>query len=110
MATNGLPRARRANPRAWLLPTGFIVLLIVVWQLITQHTHWVQPYVLPQPWDVVTRMTQDPAMLFGSFRVTLIEVIVGFVIGSVVGVVIALPIAYSASVRNTSGWGRSFSG
>ena len=50
--------ARRANPRSWLLPTGFIVLLIVVWQLITQYTHWVQPYVLPQPWDVVKRMTQ----------------------------------------------------
>ena len=46
-------------------------------------------------------MAQDSAVLFGSFRVTLIEVLVGFVIGSVVGVVIALPIAYSPGVRNT---------
>jgi len=101
MATNLRPRTARSNSRAWVLPTAFIVLLIVAWQMVTQHTHWVQPYVLPQPWDVVTRMTQDPSMLFGSFQVTLIEVIAGFVIGSLVGVVIALPIAYSASVRNT---------
>ena len=94
-------RARRTNRGSWVLPTGFIVLIIVAWQLVTQFTHWAEPYVLPQPWDVVTRMAQDPAVLFGSFRVTLIEVIVGFVIGSLVGVVIALPIAYSPGVRNT---------
>ncbi|MEO6982469.1 MAG: ABC transporter permease [Edaphobacter sp.] len=77
------------------------MLTIVIWQLVTQFTHWFQPYVLPQPWDVVIRMMQDPSVLFGSFRVTLIEVVVGFVIGSVIGVGIALPIAYSPSVRNT---------
>ncbi len=97
----GRQRARRTNPHTWLLPTGFIVLLIVIWQLITQYTHWVQPYVLPQPWDVVTRMAQDSSILFGSFRTTLIEVIVGFILGSLVGVLIALPIACSPSVRNT---------
>ena len=94
-------RARRASAGSWLLPGGFIVLLIVAWQLVTQYTHWVQPYVLPQPWDVVARMSQDPSMLFGSFRVTLTEVLVGFVLGSLIGVLIALPIAYSPSVRNT---------
>ena len=101
MATNGRRAPGAANARSWLLPTGFMALLIVIWQLITQYTHWVQPYVLPQPWEVVRRMADDPSMLFGSFQTTLIEVIVGFVIGSLVGVVIALPIAYSASVRNT---------
>ena len=93
--------AQRTDPRSWLLPTAFIVVLIVIWQLVTQYTNWVQPYILPQPWHVVTRMAEDPAVLFGSFRVTLIEVVVGFVIGSLVGVLIALPIAYSPSVRNT---------
>lgn len=92
---------RRSDARAWLLPTAFIIVLIVIWQLITQYTHWVQPYILPQPWHVVTRMVEDPSVLFGSFQVTLIEVVVGFVIGSLVGVLIALPIAYSPSVRNT---------
>ncbi len=97
------PRARawRPDSTSWLLPAAFIVLLIVAWQLVTQFTPWFKPYILPQPWDVVARMARDPALLFGSFRVTLIEVIVGFVIGGVVGVVIALPIAYSPAVRNT---------
>jgi NitT/TauT family transport system permease protein len=94
-------RMWRPDSNSWLLPAAFIVLLIVAWQLVTQFTPWFKPYILPQPWDVVARMARDPALLFGSFKVTLIEVIVGFVIGGVVGVVLALPIAYSPAVRNT---------
>jgi NitT/TauT family transport system permease protein len=84
-----------------ILPTAFIVLLLVVWELVTQFTSAVPEYVLPPVTDIVDRLFTDLDLLLRHTRVTLVEVVLGFVIGSAVGIALALPIAYSKIVRQT---------
>ena len=84
-----------------LLPTLLILGLVVIWQLVTAYTDLFEPYILPEPTDIVARIWDSPGLLWDATRVTLVEVVVGFAIGSVVGVALAVPITYSTTFRNT---------
>jgi NitT/TauT family transport system permease protein len=98
------PLPRRTFLRRWsttILPTGFVLLLLVVWELVTRFTDAVPDYLLPAPTAILSRMVDTPEVLWSATRVTLVEVVVGFVAGTVIGLALALPIAYSAAVRST---------
>lgn len=84
-----------------ILPTAFMLLLLVVWELITQFTSAFPEYVLPPVTSILDRMGADASLLLDHSRVTLIETVVGFAAGAVAGVALALPIAYSTIVRQT---------
>jgi NitT/TauT family transport system permease protein len=84
-----------------VLPAAFILLVLVVWELVTQLTTAVPDYVLPPPSAIFDRIVTNLSLLADNSWATLLEVIVGFVIGTVVGVALALPIAYSKVVRQT---------
>jgi NitT/TauT family transport system permease protein len=84
-----------------ILPAAFILLLLVIWELVTQFTSAIPEYVLPPVTSIIDRLVTDADLLIGDTRVTLVEVLVGFVIGSAIGILLALPIAYSMVVRQT---------
>jgi NitT/TauT family transport system permease protein len=90
---------RRA--RGTILPVAFILLVIGVWEAITELTSAFPQYLLPSPSSIVTRMYDTPELLWSATRVTLVEIVVGFAIGTVIGLALALPIAYSDTVRAT---------
>jgi NitT/TauT family transport system permease protein len=90
--------------RRWsttLLPTAFVLLLLLVWEAVSRFTNAVPDYLLPAPTAILSRMADTPEVLWSATRVTFVEVAVGFVIGVVIGLALALPIAYSAAVRST---------
>jgi NitT/TauT family transport system permease protein len=91
----------RHRLRAALLPTGFVALILVVWELVARFTDAVPEYLLPAPTAILSRMADTPGLLWSATRVTLVEVAVGFVAGVAIGLALALPIAYSAAVRST---------
>jgi NitT/TauT family transport system permease protein len=103
------PTVRQPRPVArvrtrWLeraLPVGFLLVVLVVWELVTQLTDAVPDYVLPPPSEIFDRIVTNFSLLADAAWVTLVEVVLGFVIGALIGVALALPIAYSRPVRNT---------
>jgi len=99
-------RARSVSRRRgrWLeraLPVLFLLAVLVVWELVTRLTDAVPDYVLPPPTEIFDRIVTNFSLLADAARVTLVEVVLGFVIGALIGIALALPIAYSRPVRNT---------
>lgn len=95
------PPSRLRRSRSTILPIAFILLILVVWEIIAQYTNAFPDYVLPSPTAIVSRMWHTPSLLWSATRVTLVEIVVGFVAGSFIGLALALPIAYSNTVRAT---------
>lgn len=83
-----------------ILPTLLILALLVAWQLFTSLTSIVEPYILPKPTDILSRIFDAPGLLWDNTRVTLVETLVGFGIGVLIGVALAIPITYSRTARN----------
>jgi len=87
--------------RTVILPIAFLLALLVVWELISRYTNAFPDYVLPAPTAIVQRMWEDAELLWSATKVTLVEVVVGFVAGALIGLALALPIAYSPTIRAT---------
>jgi NitT/TauT family transport system permease protein len=101
----GAPAARGPSwfkrHRTKILPFAFLLALLIVWELISQYTDWFPDYVLPAPTAIVERMWDSASLLWSATKVTLVEVVVGFLMGAALGLALALPIAYSPTVRAT---------
>jgi NitT/TauT family transport system permease protein len=87
--------------RTTILPIGFLLALLVIWEIISQYTGAFPDYILPAPTAILERMWDDPEILWSATKVTFVEVVVGFAIGALIGLALALPIAYSPTVRAT---------
>lgn len=83
-----------------LLPAGFLLLLVVVWELAAMYTD-VPEYILPAPTAIVGRLFQSWGVLGNATWVTTTEILIGFGVGVALGIALAIPIAYSDLVRNT---------
>lgn len=83
-----------------LLPAGFLLLLVVIWELAANYTN-VPEYILPAPTSIVSRMFHSWGVLSNATWVTTTEILIGFGVGVALGIALAIPIAYSNVVRNT---------
>lgn len=83
-----------------LLPAGFLLLLVVIWELAAMYTD-VPEYILPAPTAIVGRLFQSWSVLGNATWVTTTEILIGFGVGVALGIALAIPIAYSDLVRNT---------
>jgi NitT/TauT family transport system permease protein len=84
--------------RLVLLPVGFAVVTIALWQSLCQTLH-IPQILLPPPSAVWTVLYDNYAILFGQALPTLIETIAGFAAASVLGVGIAVVLTFSAWIR-----------
>jgi NitT/TauT family transport system permease protein len=84
--------------RRVLLPVGFALATIALWQVLCQ-TLRIPPILLPPPSAVWTVLRDNPAILFGQALPTLNESIASFAVASVLGVGIAVSLTFSAWVR-----------
>jgi ABC-type nitrate/sulfonate/bicarbonate transport system permease component len=66
---NGIPQ--------WLSVILTLVGMIVFWQLLYLAFN-IPKYIIPSPWDVAVRFSQESGMLFRHSLVTLQEVLLGF--------------------------------
>jgi NitT/TauT family transport system permease protein len=84
--------------RLVLLPVGFALAAIAVWQILCQALH-IAPVLLPPPSAVWTVLRDNYAILFGETLPTLNESIASFIVASVLGVGLAVSLTFSAWVR-----------
>lgn len=96
--SKGVGRTRRQLQ--WILPVGFIVLLLVAWEIVARLGS-VPVYILPAPTAIAERIVKSHEILWNATLVTTSEVLLGFAIGVVLGIGLAIPIAYSRVVRST---------
>jgi NitT/TauT family transport system permease protein len=103
--TAGAPAARGPSwfkrHRTKILPIAFLLALLILWELISQYTDLFPEYVLPAPTAIAERMWDSASLLWSATKVTLVEVVVGFLMGAAFGLLLALPIAYSPTIRAT---------
>jgi NitT/TauT family transport system permease protein len=77
-----------------LKPLSFFLSLVALWQLATLVVA-VPHYILPSPWQILTKIWEIPDRLLQHTLYTLSEVLAGFVLAVVGGVVLATLIVHS---------------
>ena len=88
----------RRISRMVLLPVGFAVAIILLWELLCRLMR-LSPALLPPPSAVWAVLSDNPEILLGQAWPTAIESILSFAIASVLGVALAVAITFSAWVR-----------
>ena len=95
-ADEALPNGRML--RIVLLPLGFAVATIALWQIVCQMFH-VPPILLPPPSAVGAVLRDNYGILLNETLPTLSESILGFIVASVLGVAIAVALTFSPWIR-----------
>jgi putative hydroxymethylpyrimidine transport system permease protein len=72
--------------------------LSVLWQAVVMTTG-VPPYILPGPWQVLTRFIAEFGFIFGHALTTITEILSGLAIGCALGIASALLIARYAPLK-----------
>jgi NitT/TauT family transport system permease protein len=95
-------RAKRPELLRIVRPLGFLVGLLVVWQLVTALGR-VEAYLLPAPSLIVEAIWADlrSGALLNNGGVTLYEAVLGFVLGSLAGFVLGVLISQSRALEDT---------
>ncbi|NOU67702.1 ABC transporter permease subunit [Paenibacillus sp. LMG 31461] len=84
----------------WLSVILTLMGMVIVWQLL--YVFFTIPkYILPSPWDIAVRFSQETGMLIRHSLVTLQEVLLGFLMSVAVGIPIAILIVHSKYFKNT---------
>jgi NitT/TauT family transport system permease protein len=84
--------------RLVLLPVGFAVATIALWQIMCQALH-IPQILLPPPSAVWTVLHDNYAILFGETLPTIRESIFSFAVASALGVGLAVSLTFSAWIR-----------
>ena len=84
--------------RLVLLPVGFALVTIALWQILCQMLH-VPPILLPPPSAVWAVLRDNYGILLNETLPTLSESILGFIVASALGVAIAVALTFSPWVR-----------
>lgn len=105
-ATTSAPR-RRALPRGLgsqvgkVLPAvALLAMIFGAWQLAV-HIFDINPTILPAPSEILKTAWESRDILWSDFKVTIVEVLVGFAIGFVCGVLLAALIASSSVLERS---------
>ncbi|HOW76791.1 MAG TPA: ABC transporter permease [Candidatus Competibacteraceae bacterium] len=73
--------------------------LLLIWQAVVTLGE-LPPYLLPDPWAVVTRLWRDAGLLLSHAGVTALEIVLGMLLGTLLGSISALALSYSQWVRH----------
>src|SRR6202008_3510993 len=84
--------------RLVVLPVGFALAVIAMWQILCHALH-IPAVLLPPPSDVWTVLRDNYVILFDEALPTLNESIASFIIASVLGIALAVSLTFSAWVR-----------
>lgn len=81
--------------RRWLPPLLLVGLLIGLWQAaadsgLLADAFGLEPFLVPSPSEIATVLWEDRALLAENARVTLVEIVAGFLVALVAGVGVAV--------------------
>lgn len=80
------------------LPAGFLVLILVVWQLAVS-LRGVPEFILPSPINVIEELIASWQVLLEHTMVTMLEALLGFFASIVIGLVLGLAMGYFETFR-----------
>ncbi|KYG30567.1 ABC transporter permease [Alkalihalobacillus trypoxylicola] len=99
LAAKQKERARWSIPNSlWSVIT--LVALILLWQLLTILMN-IPAYVLPSPFEILSRFVAEFNTLISHSMTTVIEVLLGFALSLAVGIPLAIAIVYSRYLANS---------
>ncbi len=98
----GAGRSALPNPEAWFArrwapPVLLLAAMVALWELVVRVAA-VPAWLLPAPSAVARTTVEERGLLFANARVTLIEVLAGFVLALVVGLLLAFLIDASPTL------------
>ncbi len=88
---------RSANIKDNLSAASLIILILIVWQIITQ-TGLVGPFLLPKPMDVIRAFINDMPTISSHLLTTLTEAFLGLFLGVLLGFIAALLMDFSDGI------------
>lgn len=96
--------ARSTSAFDWLAPLGLALLLLGLWQLAAATGFLadrlgLEEFLVPSPAQIAEVLWQDRALIAENARVTLVEIVAGFLIAVVVGLVAAVALHRSDLLR-----------
>ncbi|MHB0886682.1 MAG: ABC transporter permease [Bacillota bacterium] len=94
-----------ARVRLWLMDKGtpvlVMALLFLAWE-VAVRVFKVPQFVLPGPWEIVSRMFIDWRLILQNATVTIEETLVGFAVSALIGIPLAIGIVYSPLFEKVS--------
>jgi ABC-type nitrate/sulfonate/bicarbonate transport system permease component len=93
-------RRLRATSRAKdvAAPVFLMLLILVAWEALVRLFE-VPTYVLPAPSEILEQIYLERVMIFGHLKVTLVEILAGYVLAALVGFALSIAIVYSKAFR-----------
>ncbi|ANN19990.1 ABC transporter permease [Amycolatopsis orientalis] len=93
-------RAEGLLERTWR-PVVLLVVLVLLWQLATATTGFIEPYLVPSPAATLDVLLGQWPYLWQHTWVTTYETVLGFVLAALVGVLTAVTLVSSPTVERT---------
>lgn len=95
-----MSRQLAADAGAWIPAFVLTAALIGLWELLA-HLLDVQPWLLPAPSEIAQELSESFSLLMEHARITLQEVVVGFLLAALLGSLLAAAIAWSRIVERS---------
>ncbi|MCX5497787.1 ABC transporter permease [Kaistia dalseonensis] len=96
----GAGLAAMPRPRAIIAPILVFILVIGLWQFITE-AGYISPLILPSPTAILNAFAIDGGTILYNTAFTTIEALTGFVLGNLLGFLLAVVFLYSEWSRRT---------
>jgi ABC-type nitrate/sulfonate/bicarbonate transport system permease component len=84
-----------------LAPAGLIAATLIAWELVVRIGN-VSAYLLPAPSAIASELIDQRAVLLSNLRVTLVEVLGGYLLAFIVSVLLGTALAYSPIFRRAA--------
>lgn len=100
MMASAQPRdgSPRRPDEGFLAPALIFVSVLAAWEILTRLLD-IKPYLLPSPLLIVQTVLAEWPTLFSNYRVTLSEILLGFVLAFAVAMALGVSIAHSSAFR-----------
>ena len=94
------PRDGSSKPpdEGFLAPALIFFGVLAAWEILTRFLD-IKPYLLPSPILIVQTVASEWPILFSNYRVTLSEILLGFVLAFIVAMTLGILIAHSPTFR-----------
>ncbi len=100
---NYLRRKKRENFAVKATQTGFLIFLIIIWEIAAQF-EWIDPFIMSSPSRVFKTLVSlnSSNQLWNNVGVTAWETVVGFLFGTILGIAFAVVIWWSNFIFKVS--------
>ncbi len=100
---NYLRRKKRENFAVKATQTGFLIFLIIIWEIAAQF-EWIDPFIMSSPSRVFKTLVSlnSSNQLWNNVGVTAWETVVGFLFGTILGIAFAVVIWWSDFIFKVS--------